>query len=251
MVFRNGIQKRPTAAKRHSFRKISHSFHPTMTFTQPSIPTCLAHLILAGVTGWSLKHLPTGFEHSRSASSDDPVPLMLILLVFLLGHSLLGIFRHSHPEPQKNLRKLYDLSVLLAMVLPLPLLNTQLYLKYELGDGSHLTPCSYLLISVLVPFLAGCFYSELSQRHKGEYVVTSVAIINLTILTWISFCNENFWGIGLAMSYGMKHFALPRLADLYSVPFVDLYTYGLGFFEIFAVNVVIDADLYRTELVVQ
>lgn len=222
-----------------------------MTFTRPSVPTCLAHLILAGVTGWSLKHLPAGFEHSHSTNNVEPVPFMLILLVFLLIHSLLGIFRHSHPEPQRNLRKLYDLSVLLAMVLPLPLLNTQLYLKYELGNGSHLAPYGYLLISVLVPFLAGCFYSELSQRHKGEYVVTAVAIINLTILTWISFYNENFWGIGLAVSYGMKHFALPRLADRYSVPFVDLYTYGLGFLEIFAVNVIIDADLYRTELVIQ
>lgn len=222
-----------------------------MTFTQPSIPTCLAYLILAGVTGWSLKHLPNGFEHSHSASSDDPVPLMLILLVFLLGHSLLGIFRHSHPDPQKKLRKLYDLSVMLAMVLPLPLLNTQLYLKYELGNETNLIPYSYLLLSVLVPFFAGCVYSDLSLRHKGEYVVTAVAIINLTVLTWISFSNENFWGIGLAISYGMKHFALPRLADRYSVPFVDLYTYGLGFFEIFAINVVIDADLYRTELVVQ
>lgn len=226
-----------------------------MTFTQPSIPTCLAHLILAGVTGWSLKHLPTCYEHNHSPTGGgdgDSISLMLVLLVFLLGHSLLGIFRHSHPEPHKNLRKLYDLSVLLAMVLPLPLLNTQLYLKYQLGGGgSHLTPYSYLVISALLPFLAGCLYSELSQRHKSQHVTTAVALVNLTVLLWISFCNENFWGIGLALSYGMKHFALPRLADRYSVPFVDLHTYGLGFFEIFAINVVIDADLYRTELVVQ
>ncbi|XP_062701425.1 uncharacterized protein LOC115267424 [Aedes albopictus] len=222
-----------------------------MTFTQPSIPTCLAHLILAGVTGWSLKHLPICHDPSHSTTSSDAIPLMLMLLVFLLGHSLLGIFRHSHPDPHKNLRKIYDLSVLLAMVLPLPLLNTQLYLKYQVGDGSHLTPYSYLLISTSLPFLVGCLYSELSQRHKSQYVTTVVALVNLTVLLWISFCNENFWGIGLAVSYCMKHFTLPRLADRYNVPFVDLHTYGLGFFEIFAINVVIDADLYRTELVAQ
>lgn len=221
-----------------------------MTFTQPSILTCLAHLILAGVTGWSLKHLPICHDSSHSTTSHS-IPLMLVLLVFLLGHSLLGIFRHSHPDPHKNLRKIYDLSVLLAMVLPLPLLNTQLYLNYQVGGGSELTSYSYLLISTLLPFLTGCLYSELSQRHKSQYATTAVALVNLTVLLWISFCNENFWGIGLAVSYGMKHFILSRLADRYNVPFVDLHTYGLGFFEIFAINVVIDADLYRTELVIQ
>ncbi|EAT42657.1 AAEL005828-PA [Aedes aegypti] len=223
-----------------------------MTFTQPSIPTCLAHLILAGVTGWSLKHLPIGHESSHSTTSgDDLVPLMLVLLVFLLGHSLLGIFRHSHPDPHKNLRKMYELSVMLAMILPLPLLNTQLYLKYQLGNGSHLPLYSYLSMSTFLPFLTGCLYSELSQRHKSQYVTTVVTVVNLTVLLWISAFNENYWGIGLAVSYGMKYFTLPRLADRYNVPFVDLHTYGLGFFEIFAINVIIDADLYRTELVIQ
>lgn len=219
-----------------------------MTFTQPSIPTCLAHLILASVTGWSLKQLPS--SNINHTLGDDAVPFMLILLVFLLGHSLLGIFRHSHPEPHKNLRKLYDLSALLALVCPLPLLNTQLYLKYQVSE-SQVPAYGYLLASVLVPFLAGCFYSELNQRHKSGYVITTMTIVNLSALVWIAFANDNFWGIGLAVSYGMKHFTLPRLADRYSVPFVDLYTYGLGFFEIFAVNVIIDSDLYRTELVVQ
>ncbi|XP_058443904.1 uncharacterized protein LOC131425773 [Malaya genurostris] len=219
-----------------------------MTIAQPSIPTCLAHLILAGITGWSLKHLPIGTTNTSAA--DDPVSFMLLLLVFLLCHSLLGIFRYSHPDPHNNLRKLYELSVLVATVCPLPLLNTQLYLKYQLNE-SQLWTSSYLLASVLIPFLVGLIYSELSQRHKSDYVTTVMAIINLTVLVWISVENENVWGIGLAVSYGMKLVALPWLADRYSVSFIDLYTYGLGFFEIFAVNVVIDADMYRTELVMQ
>lgn len=224
-----------------------------MTFTQPSLTTCLAHLILAGVTGWSLKHLPSSEGTANltiNSPADSAVPFMLILLIFLLSHSLLGIFRYSHPEPHKNLRKLYELSALLATICPLPLLNTQLYLKYQLNE-SQLLIYGYLLTSVLVPFLAGSIYSELSQRHKSEYVTTAMTLINLAVLGWVSLTNENYWGIGLAVSCGMKHFTLPRLADRYSVPFVDLYTYGLGFFEIFAVNVVVDADLYRTELIVQ
>ncbi|XP_055585065.1 uncharacterized protein LOC129737922 [Uranotaenia lowii] len=221
-----------------------------MTFSQSSIPTCLAHLILAGVTGWSLKQIPTNTSITGN-NIDTSSPFMSILFVFLLLHSLLGIFRHSHPEPHKNLRKLYELSVLLAVVLPVPLLNVQLYYKYYLSDAVHLLVNGYLLGTVFVPFLIGFIYSELSRRHISDRATSVAAVINLIVLLWLSLGNENYWGVGLCVSYAMKHFALPQLANRYSVPFIDLYTYGLGFFEIFAVNVIIDADLYRTELVVQ
>lgn len=175
---------------------------------------------------------------------------MFLLLLFLLVHSLLGIFRYSHPDPHKNLRKLFELSTLLTMLGPVPLLNSQLYLKWH-PDGSYQLVCCYLLVSVLIPFVVGCLYSELSQRHKISYAVNSIGLINLIVLSWISFKTENLWGIGLAVSYGMKLVALPKLAERYAVAFADLYTYGLGFFEIFSVNVVIDAEFYHAELVVQ
>ncbi|XP_039429426.1 uncharacterized protein LOC120412864 [Culex pipiens pallens] len=214
-----------------------------MTFTRPSIPTCAAHLVLAGITGWSLKQLP-----ATSNSATSGVPFMFMLLIFLLVHSLLGIFRHSHPDPHTNLRKLYDLSALLTMLCPLPLLNTQLYLKCQPLFASSVLPLvyGYLLVSVLVPFTAGFVYSSINQRHKSGYVTTAMNLLNLAVLTWLSCSFDNLWGLGLAVSYGMKLFALPRLAERYSV--VDLYIYGLGFFEIFAINVVIDAELYREEM---
>lgn len=218
-----------------------------MTFTRPSIPTCAAHLVLAGITGWSLKQLPaaTNLPATFTTNNSSCVPFISMLLIFLLVHSLLGIFRHSHPDPHVKLRKLYDLSALLTMLCPLPLLNTQLYLKYQpLLATSSILPLvyGYLMVSVLVPLTAGFVYSSINQRHKSGYVTTAMNLVNLAVLTWISCCYENLWGLGLAVSFGMKLFALPRLAERYSV--VDLYIYGLGFFEIFAINVVIDAELY-------
>lgn len=216
-----------------------------MTFTRPSIPTCAAHLVLAGITGWSLKQLP---PDSSTTTGGAAPPLMFLLLLFLLVHSLLGIFRHSHPDPQASVRKLYDLSALLTMLCPLPLLNTQLYLKYQPLASRTILPLlyGYVLVSVLVPFSAGFIYSSINQRHKSGYVATAMNLVNLGVLTWISCNYDNLWGLGLAVSYGMKLFALPRFAERYSV--VDLYIYGLGFFEIFAINVVIDAELYRAEM---
>uniref|UniRef100_A0A1Q3FAU8 Putative conserved plasma membrane protein n=1 Tax=Culex tarsalis TaxID=7177 RepID=A0A1Q3FAU8_CULTA len=217
-----------------------------MTFTRPSIPTCAAHLVLAGVSGWSLKQLPAGSNLTATPSS---VPFMSMLLIFLLVHSLLGIFRHSHPDPHANLRKLYDLSALLTMLCPLPLLNTQLYLKYQpLFTSTSFLPLvyGYLLVSILVPFTTGFIYSSINQRHKSGYVTTAMNLVSLLILTWISCSYDNLWGLGLAVSYCLKLFALPRFAERYSI--VDLYIYGLAFFEIFAINVVIDAELYRVEM---
>ncbi|KAL9695026.1 hypothetical protein quinque_014311 [Culex quinquefasciatus] len=192
-----------------------------MTFTRPSIPTCAAHLVLAGITGWSLKQLP-----ATSNSATSGVPFMFMLLIFLLVHSLLGIFRHSHPDPHANLRKLYDLSALLTMLCPLPLLNSR-------NSTSNANRCLRLRFYLWSTAICG-------------YVTTAMNLLNLAVLTWLSCSFENLWGLGLAVSYGMKLFALPRLAERYSV--VDLYIYGLGFFEIFAINVVIDAELYREEM---
>lgn len=219
-----------------------------MTFTRPSIPTCAAHLVLAGITGWSLKQLPPADLSTNTGASVSPPPFMFTLLLFLLVHSLLGIFRHSHPDPQASVRKLYDLSALLTMLCPLPLLNTQLYLKYQPVAAQTILPLlyGYLLVSVLVPFTAGFIYSSINQRHKSGYVTTGMNLVNLAVLTWISLGYDNLWGLGLAVSYGVKLFALPRLVERYSV--VDLYIYGLGFFEIFAINVVTDAELYRAEM---
>lgn len=219
------------------------SKNQTMTFTRPSIPTCAAHLVLAGITGWSIKQLPR--ETINPGTSATP-PLVFMLLIFLLVHSLLGIFRHSHPDPSPKLRKLYDITTLLTVSGPLPLLNTQLYLRYHSYASTLSLAYGYLVVSVSVPLMASFYYSALNHRHKSGYVSTVMSLINLAVLTWLSCSFENLWGIGLSFSYGMKLFALPRLAERYSSN--ELFIYGLGFFEIFAVNVVIDAELYRAEL---
>ncbi|XP_058127049.1 uncharacterized protein LOC131290906 [Anopheles ziemanni] len=216
-------------------------------------PTCLAHFILAGVTGWSLKHLP---EH-RS----DGIPFVFSLLVFLLAYALLGLVRFSHPQPSLAMRKLYERFALLARVCPLPFLNAQLFIEHHRPDRfcpdslvpiCHKSNLGYaFLLSALVAFVAGCIYSDLSQRHLADRVATVVLLLNLSALGLVSCDTENYWGIGLAVSFGTKHFALPWLADRFCIPFVDLYTYGLIFYEIFTINVVIEAQFAAAETVVR
>uniref|UniRef100_A0A182J0M6 Uncharacterized protein n=2 Tax=Anopheles atroparvus TaxID=41427 RepID=A0A182J0M6_ANOAO len=226
----------------------------SMTNGSPA-PTCLAHFVLAGVTGWSLKHLP-------AQRTDSGFQIVFSLMVFLLVYGLFGLVRFSHPQPSLAMRKLYERFVLLARVCPLPFLNAQLLFDHHqsdrycpaprLGTLCHNGSLGYVLLaSALVAFVAGCVYSELSQRHIADHVATGVLLLNLLALGLLACDTDNYWGVGLAVSFGTKHFALPWLADQFCIPFVDLYTFGLIFYEIFTVNVLLDAQFSNTNTLVK
>ncbi|XP_052861671.1 uncharacterized protein LOC128268582 [Anopheles cruzii] len=207
-----------------------------------ALATCFAHFLLAIVTGWSLKHI----------ASTDSAPFVLLMLMLLLAYCLLGILRFTHPQPHPILRKMYDRCALLVKVCSLPFLNIQLFPQQQ-PSGFHvsvLTNHHYLttafLGSALIAFLVGCVFSELSKRHLADYVATGMLLFNAVALAIISTLTTNYWGIGIVLSSVTKHFTLQRLADHFSVPFIDLYTYGLIFYEIFTVNAVIHSHHYPT-----
>uniref|UniRef100_A0A2M4BYW6 Uncharacterized protein n=1 Tax=Anopheles marajoara TaxID=58244 RepID=A0A2M4BYW6_9DIPT len=223
--------------------------------TASPVPTCFAHFLLAAVTGWALKHTPAAYG----------APFASGMLLFLLAHSLVGILRFAHPQPHQRLRQLYERSLLLSKVCGLPLLNTQLYL-YHLqssgvegfgvtGPASH-TLLRYafgygFLLSAAIAFLVGCAFSELAQRHLVDHVATAMLLINGVALCGIATITLNYWAIGLVLSSVGKHFVLHRLVERFSVPFIDLHTYGLIFYEIFAVNAVLHLQYYPRSLVIQ
>lgn len=208
-----------------------------------SIATCFGHVVLAAVTGWSLKYLP-----SPNLAS---VPYVWIMLWCLMAYSMLGIIRFSHPQPGKLLRLLYDHTSLLAKVCPLPFLNAQLYLQPEqtlhgIGE-SYMQPyhngLGYtFLLSAVVAYVVCNIFSELNRRHIGEHVSTGVLLLNAIGLSLVACSSDNFWAMGLVVSCVSKHFLLPVLAERYRMPHALLYTYGLSFYEIFAVNAVIDVQ---------
>uniref|UniRef100_A0A182LZJ5 Uncharacterized protein n=1 Tax=Anopheles culicifacies TaxID=139723 RepID=A0A182LZJ5_9DIPT len=209
-----------------------------------SIATCFGHIVLAAVTGWSLKYLP-------NLSATPTVPFVWIMLWCLMAYSMLGIVRFSHPQPGVMLRFLYDHTGLLAKVCPLPFLNAQLYLQPDqtlhcFGD-SFVQPFQNalgytFLLSALAAYGVCNVFSDLNRRHIGEYVSTGVLLVNAIGLSMVSCATENYWAMGLVVSYVSKHFLLPVLAERYRMPHALLYTYGLSFYEIFAVNAVIDVQ---------
>ncbi|XP_035893822.1 uncharacterized protein LOC118503981 [Anopheles stephensi] len=209
-----------------------------------SIATCFGHVVLAAVTGWSLKYLP--------APNLLSTPFVWIMLWCLMAYSMLGIIRFSHPQPGKLLRFLYDHTALLAKVCPLPFLNAQLYLAqpaqtlHEFGESfvqPYQNGLGYaFLLSAVVAYVVCNIFSDLSRRHIGEHVATGVLLLNAVGLSLVACSSDNFWAMGLVVSCVSKHFLLPVLAERYRMPHALLYTYGLSFYEIFAVNAVIDVQ---------
>uniref|UniRef100_A0A8W7Q004 Uncharacterized protein n=2 Tax=Anopheles coluzzii TaxID=1518534 RepID=A0A8W7Q004_ANOCL len=203
-----------------------------------SIATCFGHVVLAAVTGWSLKYLP-----GPTGAPGGP-PAVWLMLWCLLAYSALGIVRYSHPQPGKALRLLYDQAALVARVGPLPLLNAQLYLEPEQTLGPALpyrTALGYALpLTALVAYGVCNVLRDLNRRHIGEHTATGVLLLNAAGLTLVASSTDNYWALGLVVSYVSKHFLLPVLAERYRIPPALLYTYGLCFYEIFAVNAVAD-----------
>uniref|UniRef100_A0A182Q1B0 Uncharacterized protein n=1 Tax=Anopheles farauti TaxID=69004 RepID=A0A182Q1B0_9DIPT len=205
------------------------------------VATCLAHVILAAVSGWSLKYVP-------SPASTRGVPLVYAMLCSLLAYSVLGIVRYSHPQPGNVLRLLYDQLALLTKVCPLPVLNAQLYLQQvdQLGHLVYLGPerglgYAFLLLA-LIAYAVCNIFSDLNRRHIGERVATGVLLLNALGLGVISGTTGNYWASGLVVSFVSKHFLLPVLAERYQIPHALLYTYGLSFYEVFGVNAVAEAQ---------
>lgn len=120
---------------------------------------------------------------------------------------------------------------MLSTVLPLPLLNTYLYLKYQPENP-------YLAYGNLVASALPLAYNFIDTFGNTQKVVDIIALGNITSLAYISALNENYWGIGLAFLTGFNHFIIREVADRLDlkVPRINLITVGLNFFAIFFVN---------------
>lgn len=178
--------------------------------------TGLAHLILCGTSGWAIKN--TSFEDN---------PFALGAFTFLLGHGLLGLYKYTHPDVTSSVKNLYSKSLFLSKIVPLPVLNADILIMYKQpNEIVYLHPGSAILQTTI-----RCISSKYSN------ILTDLLVLgNLGTLGYRGYVNENYWAIGLTNLILMNHFILDLVADRYSVPKVDLYTIGLSFFNIFAVN---------------
>ncbi|XP_053678822.1 uncharacterized protein LOC128729191 [Anopheles nili] len=218
----------------------------------PLAATGIAHMILAAMTGWSLKHLGRPQMYDSS--------LIYTMMWCLMLYSLLGMIRFSHPYPHQMLRAMYDRAALIARVCPLPILTAQLYLTphpsaYIFSNDQSLyvyyNSLAYtFFMSAIVAYIAYSFFTELNQRHIANRILTGVLMLNAMGLSLIGCQTGNYWASGLVVSFMSKHFMLPILAERYRLPYALLYTYGLIFYEVFAVNAMLDAHASYSKVII-
>lgn len=181
--------------------------------------TGLAHLMLIGTSGWALKHITM-----------DTHRFAFVVFSFLLGHGILGILRFTNPNCSYNskFRVLFDQhSTFLAKLIPLQLFTTQIYEDYQLGREFTIASASVTVIPVMVSFV--------SPKNAAKLTKILMAV-NVGTLMYFGFVYENHWAIGLSALFTLNAIVMGKISDIFSVPSVDIFTVGLTFFNIFAVN---------------
>lgn len=189
----------------------------------PNYTTGLAHIILAGTSGWAI--------HAITYKQN---PIAFSCFVYLMGHGLLGILSHTHPHVSIYVKKLYYRSFSIAQTLPLALINIQMY--HNLRQPSEYITC--IALSAAAPILWDIILPAQTNRDNSSILSDIIQITNSASLGYISTQFEKYWAFGLAILCGFNHFAFKILADKFNVPNVDLHTIGLGFLTIFAVNAI-------------
>lgn len=179
--------------------------------------TGLGHIALCGVSGWAIHQMQ--FDQS---------PLSLCCFTFMIGHSLLGAMRYTHPSVSECVVKTYHITTLLAQTLPLLLVTTQMFINLRLLSN-------YIYIQVLFALLPTiCDFSN--QPRYRDHTINVIVVGNALVLVYAGICREKFWSTGLAVLSVLNHFSLKPICSRYDVPRTDLFIVGLGFFIVFAVN---------------
>ncbi|KAJ6638318.1 hypothetical protein Bhyg_11053 [Pseudolycoriella hygida] len=124
--------------------------------------TGLGHLALCGVTGWAI--------HEILIQS----PLSLCCFTFIMGHSLLGVLRFTHPSVSECVMKTYHITTLLAQTLPLLLVTTQLCMNVRLF-------LQYIYVQIIFALLPTI--CELSNQHRyRDYTLNAIVVLNALLL---------------------------------------------------------------------
>lgn len=189
----------------------------------------ISHLLLAGTSGWALKHLSSEF------------PITFTSFTILFGHGVLGIIKFTSVEQGAILRNLYSQTTLLVDSLPIPLLNAELFLTAGYNEGfvwSH-------VFSSMIPLFTQCFLKESTNS-----IVTDLVLVG-NLASMMYFCvmhDPGTWTGGLVMMAALNRFVFEKVAGKFDVPRSDFSSVGLAFYTMFALGALNDTkwDIFLT-----
>lgn len=181
----------------------------------PNFSTGLAHIILAGTSGWAI--------HETACKKQ---PVAFGCFAYLLGHGLLGVLSHTHPNVSVYIEKLYNQSFKFAQTLPLALINIQMHQKYQQPDNYIYA----IAVSTAPPIISDLIL----PTPNSEYVNDVIQLANAASLGYLGATFKKYWMSGMAAFAGINHLVVKIVPVKFHVPKVDLHTMGLGVLVILA-----------------
>lgn len=185
--------------------------------------TLFIHLALSAICGWVIKNIPM-----------RKYPYLFILFMFIMLHSVIGILNFSQPNLYKSsnhhkpkaIQNLFNISFyIMRSELPLEFLNYEFYTKYEVNK--------YILYAIIVSTLITFVFKSL---RNNLYVVYILALGNIILLGYLGISIGNYWTVGLTFLSLINYLLVERLVRTYYLVKTELITIGFCFFNIFAVN---------------
>lgn len=135
-------------------------------------------------------------SYAMYATNPNQHPIAFGVYTLLCGNSLLGLLREDFWCIRKASDKIYDASQLLSKCLPLPFLNTQLYMLY---DGNPRVAIVHAA-SIVTPLIFDSCYSYFDN--------TAYDVISMGNIASASICatiHNNYWLLGLSCMVSLQN----------------------------------------------
>jgi len=157
----------------------------------------------------------------------------VIVQVFLQMEIIKVLFISGNPEFGGKLKGVYGHTLFLSKCFGLPCIATQMCLNY----GVH-KELSYLHLGFTALPIVAHFLEDRSEKNLLDMVMLG----NLISVAYFSYISVNHYGFAMVVSYVVNHFIIGTDSTAFqtSIPSLDLFMYGLCFFDFFAVRTLFD-----------
>lgn len=139
----------------------------------------------------------------------------------------------GNPEFGSKLKGIYGHTLFLSKCFGLPFITTQMCLNYGIQKE-----IAYLHLGfTTLPIIA-----HLIEDRSKKNLLDAVIFSNLMSVAYFSYVKANYYGIAMLVSYSVNHFMFGTDGTAFdtSIPSLDLFMYGLSFFNFFAIKTLSD-----------
>lgn len=139
----------------------------------------------------------------------------------------------GNPEFGSNLKGVYGHTLFLSKCFGLPSIATQICLNYGIQKET-----AYLHLG----FTALPIIAHLVEDRSKKSLLDAVIFGNLLSVAYFTYVNANYYGTAMLVSYSVNHFIIGTDGTAFdtSIPSLDLFMYGLCFFNFFAIKTLSD-----------